>query len=57
MTREKMFIDSVLLELKEMKKLKMRVPKKAFEIAQNLDYDEVSYMKISEAADYCIRWA
>jgi hypothetical protein len=44
---------AVRKELTEMKKLGMRVPQKAFEVA-DLEAAGLQGMKVSEMADYCI---
>ena len=52
------FSDLVTLELKEMKKIGMRVPKKAIEMAQDLEVmAEYDNMKTSECADLLISLA
>lgn len=54
----KKFSEMVTLELKEMKKLGMRVPAKAIELAQNLDeMEDYISMKTSECADLLIELA
>jgi hypothetical protein len=52
------FCDMVTLELKEMKKLGMRVPDKAIEMAQDLTVmEEYEDMRTSECADMLIELA
>lgn len=54
-------VKMVLLEMTEMKKLKMRVPKKAFDYAQANGAKVFAYrengMRISEVVDFIIRIA
>jgi hypothetical protein len=55
MDEVKRFSEMVTLELKEMKKLGMRVPKKAIEMAQDLEVmKEYDNMRTSECADLLI---
>ncbi len=54
----KQFSDMVTLELKEMKRIGMRVPDKAIEMAQDLEVmEEYEDMKTSECADLLIELA
>lgn len=52
------FCDMVTLELKEMKRIGMRVPKEAIEMSQDLEVmEEYEDMKTSECADLLIELA
>lgn len=46
--------EQVVAELKAMKEIGMRVPKKAFKLAETEDMNEYSSMSVSEIADLLI---
>lgn len=49
------FSERIVKELTEMKKIGLRVPKKAITYASNPDnVEDMMNMKVSEAADLCI---